>query len=479
MKKTKDKNININDIPDIPEDIKNIDLTHIEDRDELLKLLNEYPILIGWKAGRYSKLNKLHNFFLKRMIQTNGMYTIIAHRGSYKSTCACIYAALAVLFDSRKRIAYSQCDERILLDRIIEIFCMMDTFVYKHCCSILYNVSINDIKINKLKASIKTSLPSPIGDYPNITAVLIGGKIQGLHFDKIITDDVVVEKDRREYAKRIKTKTACKELWGPILTKDEGYQMINVCTPWHPEDAVEEIFKRKTPNRNYIEVNCENSGFFTLEDIKQMRIDTNDDELFNANYYLIHTSSDNLPFTDIKRINVELNEYIGSIMHIDASFYGKDKTAITILKEITTKEDKVIYVVLGKIVDNVHIPGMHELLHKLFIDYKVSTLYMESNADKGEWIKKEAEILDELFGLKINYETYHENMKKQSKISLLKQYFQNLFFDVNTDEEYIKQIENYTLVYRVAHDDAPDSLISALLKLNKGAKLYFSKNSII
>jgi hypothetical protein len=69
----------------------------------------------------------------------------------------------------------------------------------------------------------------------NLTALGLDSGITGLHFDKIICDDIITLKDRISRAERERTKEMVREIQANIIEPGKGSAWIG--TPWHREDA--------------------------------------------------------------------------------------------------------------------------------------------------------------------------------------------------------------------------------------------------
>ena len=134
------------------------------------------------------------------------------------------------------------------------------------------------------------------------------------------------------------------------------------------------------------------------------------------------------------------------LMQVDSAFYGEDYTAWSIMKRHGDK-----YYVFGRM-RRKHVEECYDLIKADYDRFMCQKLYNEDNADKGmvgkELRKKDMKVI-----------LYHEDMNKYMKIvTYLKAIWKDLVFVEGTDEEFIRQIEDF---YEDAeHDDAPDSVAS-------------------
>ena len=63
---------------------------------KLISLLRNQPYKIGQLCG-FKDLTELHNEWLKKMVYGSDEFTLLAHRGSYKTTCLSIAFALTIV----------------------------------------------------------------------------------------------------------------------------------------------------------------------------------------------------------------------------------------------------------------------------------------------------------------------------------------------------------------------------------------------
>ena len=179
--------------------------------------------------------------------------------------------------------------------------------------------------------------------------------------------------------------------------------------------------------------------------------------LFAANYELKHIADADCMFSN-PIFTSDASLIYNGIAHIDASYGGSDGTAFTIIKEHGDK----LYV-FGKRFSK-HVDDCLISIFAYHNEYRAGSFYCENNADKG-YLKKE------LISRGAICHGYHEKMNKYVKISsYLKKHWKNIIFLEDTDPEYISEILDYT--ENAEHDDAPDSLASAVRKLKDNKWLY-------
>ena len=131
--------------------------------------------------------------------------------------------------------------------------------------------------------------------------------------------------------------------------------------------------------------------------------------------------------------------------HTDKGFDGSDGTAFTIINKVGDT-----YYVLGKLWQEKHVDDCLNEMSFFRQKYMSGMNYTEKNDDKG--------YMGRNFP---NTSTYQETQNKHFKImTYLYPAWKNIKFIEGTDEAYIRQIQSYN--EHAKHDDAPDSLASAI-----------------
>jgi predicted phage terminase large subunit-like protein len=264
----------------------------------------------------------------------------------------------------------------------------------------------------------------------------IGGSLTGKHFDRIFTDDIVNVKDRVSRAEREHTKLIYQELQN---IKNRGGRIFNTGTPWHKEDCFELM-----PNAH--KWDCYSTGLMSdaeIEDIRSHMLSS----LFAANYELQHIASEDVIFAN-PHINADIELAKDGFTQVDCAYDGADYTALTICHKIGDK-----YYIFGKLWGK-HCEDCEDEIIRIHNEFASGKLYNETNADKGFFAKK-------LRARGVRVVTYAETMNKFLKISsYLRDEWDNVYFVKGTDKAYIEQICEYN--EEAEHDDAPDSLASAI-----------------
>lgn len=421
-------------------------------REKLLELIKEEPFKIGHFVG-WKDLTELHNDWLKQFLYSREDITLLAHRGSFKTTIVSLFLALHIIIKPRERVIFFRKTDTDVQAIMRQVAKLLHTGCFQRIVKELYGVEL--VLIKETTSEIHTNLCLDNLGQSQILALGIGASITGKHADVVVTDDIVNISDRISRAERERTKLAYQELQN---VKNRGGRFINTGTTWHKEDAISMLM----PNiRKYT---CYETGLMTEEEIQDRRRKMTP-SLFAANYELKHIADRDALFSDPNYSERKPELLFNGISHIDAAYDGDDYTAYTIAR---TQGDSII--VFGKLWQS------HVLKHLSEIEayqkkFKAGTIFMERNADKGFL----ATTLEDRGN---PVETYHEAMNKYVKIATyLRANWDRVFFFPGTDPEYIDQILDYT--EQAEHDDAPDSLASIIRQIENRVEVKFYPGGII
>lgn len=400
---------------------------------DYLDLIYEEPYKIGHWLG-FNDLNELHNEWIKGFLFDEEDQSLLAHRGSYKTTCLSIALALLMILQPHKNIIFLRKTDTDVIEIIKQVAKMLEHEVIQDIVYSLYGKEL--IQTTSSSSEINTNLNTFSRGVSQLIGLGILTSITGKHGDIIVTDDIVNVKDRGSKREREQTKNAYMELQN---IKNRGGRFINTGTPWHKEDAISLMPRVKR-------YDVYSTGLLNLEEVRYLR-SVMTTSLFAANYELKHIADEKSMFTAPQFIDDESLLYNG-IAHIDASYGGEDGTAYTIVKQ-----HEGSFYVFGKRW-NMHVDDCLPMILGYHKQYRAGTIYNEFNADKGYLarnIRKKG----------VPSQTYNEKENKFIKISTyLRKEWVNIHFLEGTDQEYINEILDYN--ENAEHDDAPDSLASLI-----------------
>lgn len=403
------------------------------------ELLRKRPYKFGRAVG-FTKLTKLHNGWITAMLYGIGDKTLQSHRGSYKTTCVAVALAINIIIRPNEKAMFMRKTDNDVKEVIEQVKKILQHRITREIVFRIWGV---ELKLTKGTATeISTNLTNDPRGAAQLTGMGIGGSLTGKHFDRIFTDDIVNVQDRISRAEREHTKLIYQELQN---IKNRGGRIFNTGTPWHDDDAF-------TLMPNPHKWDCYSTGLISeeeLEDIRAHMIPS----LFACNYELEHIAAEDVIFKD-PNIGAEMRMAFNGYMQIDCAYDGADYTAMTIIKKTGDK-----WYVFGKMWRK-HCQDCEADIFKYYQQFLCASCYNEKNPDKGMYAQK-------LRARGMHVIGYHEDQNKFIKISsYLYDEWQNVYFVNGTDDEYIEQICSYTA--EADHDDAPDSLASAIrVKWNK------------
>jgi hypothetical protein len=372
-----------------------------------------------------------------------------AHRNSYKTTAILVVGAIWYLF-------FNPNTTILFIRKSWEGSSQIVQEIKRHyegkALGYLYKTyfGIDNIKTrNWSNSSITLSTKKQISKEGNIESIGIGGGITGSHYDKVFPDDIITIKDRVSKAEREATKTFIKELRN--IPKADGGVIFSTGTPWHKEDGWTLL---PEPER-YPVGSIEIKGF-TPEYLAELRR-INGASLYSANYELQHISDELRIFPE--PMYAEWPGEVRPCAWVDPAYSGDNTTALGFLG----KHDGKWYA--RGWVWRKHVSDCYKGIIDLLTRYKATTLFVESNADKGYSAKDLSQMWPSVRAI-------NESMNKHIKIvTFAVQHFNKLYFALDIQPEWMNQILDYQEGQEP--DDAPDQLASLLRQMG------FSGNNIL
>lgn len=416
----------------------------------VLDLLWNEPYKIGHWVG-FGDLTTLHNEWLRSFLYADEDQTLLAHRGSYKTTDLSLFLAIHIVIQPNENVMFFRKTDDDVTEVITQAKKILQSGVMQRIVSDLYGTDLQLLKSNN--SEIHTNLCTSTKGVSQVVGLGIGTSITGKHADIVVTDDIVNLKDRISRAERERTKIQYMELQNIC---NRGGRFINTGTPWHKEDAISIM-----PNvKRY---DCYSTGLISREKLEQLRQGMSD-SLFAANYELKHIADKDAMFKS-PQFTKEKELIYGGLAHIDAAYDGADGTAFTILNKL--KDGRIIG--FGKRWDK-HVDDCLSEIGIYHRSLRAGSISCEKNADKGYLAK-------ELRGLGYHVDPYSESMNKFVKISTyLRSNWKNIAWLEDTDPEYINEILDYSEF--AEHDDSPDSAASILRKMETRPKYHSVKGEI-
>ena len=409
-----------------------------------VKNVCEYPYRIARDVGFTDVREYPHNVWMREILTGKTDYTLLAHRGSYKSSVLSVCIALFMVLMPELNIIFLRKADNDVTEMIRMVKKALESKALQALAMVLYH---KRIELTESTAStITTNLYISVSGSSQLLGIGLKSSITGKHADIVITDDICNISDRISKAERDRTKLQYQELQN---VRNRGGRIINTGTRWHNEDVF-------TLMENVHTYSCYETGLITEEQLAQIR-QSMAPSLFSCNYELQIIATEDALFTTppVFATDSMAREVLGredataadllrdGIAHVDAAYGGEDFTAFTCGR----RRGDTLYL-YGRIW-HAHVDTVLDSILADCQRLKCGPILCESNADKSFLAK---EILRR--GSKAR--TYTERENKYIKISTyLRKWWQNTVWLAGTDRNYIAQIMDYT--EDAEHDDAPDS----------------------
>lgn len=410
-----------------------------------LNLIKTEPYKFGQWVG-FSDLTELHNDWLKSFLFARTDQTLLAHRGSYKTTTLALAIAILLIIAPTKNIIFFRKTDTDVVEIVNQVGKIMQSAYFIKLAFVLYGIELTMTK--NTSSEIDTNLHTDSRGTSQLVGMGINTSITGKHADIVITDDIVNVQDRVSRAERERTKLQYQELQN---IKNRGGRFINTGTPWHKEDAISLM-------PNVVKYDCYSTGMISRDQLQNLR-DSMTTSLFAANYELRHIASEDAMF-EAPQFTAEIKAILNGVCHIDAAYGGSDGTAFTIIKE--GKDGGLV--AFGKRWKK-HVDDCLDEILLLQQHYQAGSFYCEDNGDKG-YLAKTLQA----HGAYVS--TYHESQNKYIKIATyLRKYWTQIEWLDDTDPDYLNEILDYT--ENAEHDDCPDSAASLIRQIKTTNKWLY------
>lgn len=403
-------------------------------KDQLIRKIKNFPYLVAQDIGFSDVREFPHNEWMKAILTDTDDYTLLAHRGSYKSSILSVCIALMMVLLPKKNIIFLRKADNDVSEMIKMVKKALESKIIQSISIILYGKKVS--LTESTASSITTNLFMSVSGSSQLLGIGLKSSITGKHADIVITDDICNISDRISKAERDRTKFQYQELQN---IRNRGGRIINTGTKWHKDDVF-----TLTPNIHTYDY--KQTGLISDEKIKELK-ENMIPSLFACNYELKIIASDDVIFTN-PQMGADISLVEQGTAHIDAAYHGEDYTAYTLA---TIHDGK--YYVFGKLWRK-HVNDVLDTILDIHHSLMGGKIYCEDNGDKG-YLGRDLRKKGERVVI------YSESMNKYLKItSYLKFEWENVIFVKGTDEEYINQICDFNDT--VEHDDAPDSLASLI-----------------
>lgn len=402
---------------------------------DILSLIKKYPYKIAVNVGFKDIKEYPHNEWMQNILYGNGDYTLMAHRGSYKSSCLSVCIALIMVLYPQDNIIFLRKADNDVSEMVRMVIKALESNFVKDLAHVLYGINLKILESSQ--SAVTTNLFLSASGASQLIGIGLKSSITGKHANIVITDDICNVSDRISKAERERTKIQYQELQNIC---NRGGRIINLGTKWHKDDVFNLM-------KNINTYDYKATQLISDTDIAELK-DSMLPSLFACNYELKIIASEDVIFTNPVTGGDPAKVQQSNYCHIDAAYNGEDSTAFTICRKTEGK-----YYVFGKLWRK-HVDDCEDEIIGYRKSFNAGKIYCETNADKG-YLAKDLRSRGE------RVVDYPETTNKFIKItSYLKAEWRNIVFVEGTDAEYIEQITEYN--ENADHDDAPDSLASII-----------------
>ena len=381
-----------------------------------------------------------HGEWIRRMVLGEGDLTLLAHRGSYKTTCLTVAIALTLCLSPGTDILFLRKTGRDAEEVIRQVRRLLE-------CPVLQAVTAGLYGGEPLRLTRATALELTCDSRLGVRGMVqlhgqgIRGALTGRHADLVFADDIVTVRDRESPAERAFTRQVWQELQNVC---NPGGRLIVTGTPWHPEDAYSLM---PAPLR----FDCRATGLLSPAELDALRAGM-EPSLFAANYELRHIARQDALFPEPPRVCEDASLLRDGLAHLDASYGGGDCTALTCG---VRRGDRVV--LYGRLW-NAHVDTVLDEVQRECGRLLCAPLLLETNGDRGY-------LARELRRRGMAVRPYQERMNKHTKISTyLRKWWPRVEVLRGTDPAWLSQVHDYSPT--AVHDDAPDSAASLLRALD-------------
>lgn len=397
---------------------------------DALGLLVQRPAQVARWCGSTLLTDELHGEWMRQMLLGREDMTLLAHRGSYKTTCLAAAMAISLCVYPMRNMLFMRKTDGDVTEIIRQVKMLLQSDAMLFLTQKLWGEPVQILRADQF--SITTDCYAACRGAAQLLGQGTHGSLTGKHADVIITDDIVNLQDRLSPQEREHTRAIYQELQNIRIP---GGRVINTGTPWHPEDAISLMPRVQR-------YDCYRTGLLSpgkLEELRRAMSPT----LFAANYELKHIGGDSALFSQPPGFFDDPALLRDGVAHIDAAYGGGDFTALTCGAR---RGDRLL--LFGELFSG-HVDTALEAIAARCDRLLCGPIWCETNGDKGY-------LARELRRMGLQVRTYQERQNKHLKISThLRRWWPRVSFLRETDPAYIRQIQGYSP--SAAHDDAPDS----------------------
>ena len=171
---------------------------------EALELLTERPALVGRLCGFERLTDELHGQWLRQMLHSREDVTLLAHRGSFKTTCLTLAIAILTVTEPTGNILFLRKTDEDVCEVLRQVKGLLLSEAMQCLTRELWGHPVGLTRATAYELTTDC-YRSPRGAV-QLLGQGIGGSLTGKHADIIFTDDIVNLQDRLSPAERERTR---------------------------------------------------------------------------------------------------------------------------------------------------------------------------------------------------------------------------------------------------------------------------------
>ena len=279
-------------------------------RKAALQLLLTRPAQVARLCGLDRLTDELHGRWMQEMLLGREDMTLLAHRGSCKTTCLAFAMAAMLLAFPKRNILFMRKTDEDVVEVLRQVKMLLRADAMQHLSALIYGAPVELTKTDMFTVQLNTY--AAMKGAPQLLGMGTGGSLTGKHADIVITDDIVNLQDRISAAERNRTRSIYQELQN---IRNPGGRILNTGTPWHPQDAISLM-------PNIRRCDCYHTGLLSEDEILRLRRSMSP-SLFAANYELTHIAAEDALFGTCPPLDGAPALLRDGLAHVDAAFGGQ------------------------------------------------------------------------------------------------------------------------------------------------------------
>jgi len=424
-----------------------------------IKMIYEHPHLLGHLCGK-TLLTELHSDWMKWGHNSMERRGLMAHRGSYKSTCLTEVGVIyRLLRNPEDLICICRKGHLAALEMIREIMNLMESPpIYELLLFAWFANERGEIpdkaewhfdvrQSGKLNLSVRKTHTKEC----NVEGMGLGSNSVGRHYNFLVLDDITGPADRTYQRERENTVVVAAEMISNILNR--GMPCLVLGTAWFSSDALALLEEQGMPFRKYPYTV---TGLMTEEQVAEARR-TQPGPLFDCNYLLEFTSSADMIFSSPVMGEWDKRNVTDIKALVDAAYSPTgDYCALAIAGRLPNNR-----VCMMVFMEQIHIKDWIPFMLQKLSQYGCHVLYAETNGDHRLALDAiDAHPLARTYG--IYTQGYAESQNKQLKIStVLYEAWNHIVWDTKMEPDCMEQILDWSSDTK-SNDDVPDACASLL-----------------